>query len=61
MSKLPKDGEDQLKTNLFPDENLFLITLSDTWYGYILVYLQTQMFMLKLSHDKWHHVSPSYK
>ena len=34
-----------------PDESLFLIDLYESWYGDILIYLQTQNFQPKLSKD----------
>ena len=37
------------------DETLFLISLSDLWYGDILVYLQTQTFRPNTSFfEQWH-------
>ena len=35
----------------FPDEFLFLISTTNPWYGYLLVYLQTQRFQPHLSYD----------
>jgi hypothetical protein len=34
------------------DESLFLISTSDPWYGYILLYLQTQRFEPNISHEE---------
>ena len=30
--------------DLFPDEFLFLISTTDLWYGYLIIYLHTQIF-----------------
>ena len=40
----------------FLDEFLFLISMTDTWYGYLIIYLQTQIFHLNLSHDNHPHI-----
>jgi hypothetical protein len=41
---LPHDNEDTDPNDSLPDESLFLISTSDPWYGYILLYLQNQRF-----------------
>jgi hypothetical protein len=33
----------------FPDESLFLISFDNIWYGYIIIYLQTQTFQPNIS------------
>ena len=35
----------------FSDEFLFLISTTDTWYGYLIIYLQTQIFHPNMSRD----------
>jgi hypothetical protein len=45
--------DDETKPNYsFPDESLFLISSSNPWYGYILLYLQTQCFQPELTCDE---------
>ena len=42
----------EAKTNdSFSDEFLFLTGTTDLWYGYLIIYLQTQRFHPNLSHD----------
>jgi hypothetical protein len=41
---LPHTNEDIKPSDYLPDESLLLISTSDTGYGYILLYLQTQRF-----------------
>jgi hypothetical protein len=53
---IPYTDEDIEPSDSLPDESLFLISASDPWYGYILLYLQTQHFQPDVSHDKRHHI-----
>ena len=49
--------------DLLCDESLFLIDLSDPWYGDILIYLQTQCFQPDASKDDHrciHHQAQHY-
>jgi hypothetical protein len=41
---------------LFPDESLFLISISDPWYGDIILYLQTQRFQPDISREERRHI-----
>ena len=51
MCDLPYASMESQPSDSFPDEFLFLISTTDPWYGYLLIYLQTQCFQLHLSHD----------
>jgi hypothetical protein len=51
----PHADEDTEPRDSLPDESLFLIIISDPWYGYILLYLQTQHFHPDISHEERHH------
>ena len=47
----------------FSDEFLFLISTKDPWYGYLIIYLQTQRFQLDIScddHCRIHHHAKYY-
>jgi hypothetical protein len=44
MLEFPVENEEREMTDSFPDEHIFLISLSDPWYGDILIYLQTLKF-----------------
>ena len=44
MCDLPCASMDSERSDSFPDEFLFLISTTDPWYGYLLIYLQTQIF-----------------
>jgi hypothetical protein len=48
-SDFPRLDEDIFHDDSFADENIFLISYSDHWYGDILIYLQT----LKLPQHLW--------
>jgi hypothetical protein len=52
MFELPRVSEETVVNDSFPDESLFLIDSFDHWYGYVLVYLQTQWFNPQLSRDE---------
>jgi hypothetical protein len=53
---LPHNDEDTEPNDSLPDKSLFLISTSDPWYGDILLYLQTQCFQPRISHDEWCHI-----
>jgi hypothetical protein len=48
----PHVDEDTEPIDSLPDETLFLISMSDPWYGDILLYLQTQHFQPNISHEE---------
>jgi hypothetical protein len=63
ICNLPHVDEDIEPRYSLPDETLFLISTSDPWYGYILIYLQTQHFQPNTSHEerrRIHHHSRHY-
>jgi hypothetical protein len=39
---LPSTETETVAEDSFPDESLFLISYEKIWYGYIIIYLQTQ-------------------
>jgi hypothetical protein len=49
---LPRADENIEPRDSLPDESLFLISISDPWYGDILLYLQTQRFQPNISHEE---------
>ena len=51
ISELPC-GEEIVYDESFLDENLFLISPQDPWYGDIIVYLQTAKFPSTFSKDE---------
>ena len=51
ISELPRVDEENEEEPTLPDENLFLISSSDPWYGYFLVYLQMLKSPSHLSSD----------
>jgi hypothetical protein len=60
---LPHADEDTVHKYSLPDESMFLIITSDPWYGYILLYIQTQHFQPDISHEEHrriHHHSKHY-
>jgi hypothetical protein len=63
MSEFPRENEEPMITDSFPDEHLFLISSSDPWYGDILIYLQTLKFSPHYSWDdqrRIHHQAKNY-
>ena len=57
MCDLPCASTESEPSDSLPDEFLFLIsTTINPWYGYFLIYLQTQRFYATLSHDDRHHI-----
>ena len=51
MCDLPYALIESEPSDSFPDEFLFLISTIDPWYGYFLIYLQTQRSHPNPSHD----------
>ena len=51
MCDLPCASMKSAPSDSFLDELLFLISTTDPWYGYFLIYLQTQWFQPHLSCD----------
>ena len=56
MCDLPHITEDTHPFDSFPDESLFLISMSEPWYGDLILYLQTQRFHPNEIRDKHHHI-----
>jgi hypothetical protein len=52
LCDLPSSSNDETSEESIVDENLFLISVSDEWYGDIIVYLQTQKFRPNTSHSE---------
>jgi hypothetical protein len=52
----PRVDEDTEPRDSLPDESLFLIRISDPWYGDIILYLQTQHFELNISREEHSHI-----
>jgi hypothetical protein len=46
---LPSTETQNVAEDSLPNESLFLISPDDVWYGYIIIYLQTQTFQPDLS------------
>jgi hypothetical protein len=53
---IPHTDEDTEPNDSLPDESLYLISTYDPWYGYILLYLQTQRFQPRISRDERYHI-----
>ena len=51
MFDLPCALTDFEPNDSFLDEFLFLISTTDPWYGYLIIYLQTHHFQPNISHD----------
>ena len=51
MCDLPYALTEVEPNDSFPDEFLFLISTMDPWYGYLIIYLQTQIFQPNISCD----------
>jgi hypothetical protein len=59
----PHADEDTEPRYSLPDESIFLIIISEPWYGDILLYIHTQRFHLNISHEEHrriHHHSHRY-
>jgi hypothetical protein len=52
----PRADEETEPRDSLPDESLFLISISDPWYGDIILYLQTQRFQPDISREERHHI-----
>ena len=52
MCDLPYITEGIEPIDSFPDESLFLISTSDPWYGYLILYLQTQQYQPNATRDE---------
>jgi hypothetical protein len=53
---LPSTETENVAEDSLPDESLFLISSDDAWYGYIIIYFQTQTFWPYLSSTDHHHI-----
>ena len=51
MSDLPCVLTEVEPNDSFPDEFVFLISTTNLWYGYLIIYLQTQRFQPNISDD----------
>ena len=51
MCDIPCASMESKPSDSFLDEFLFLISTTNPWYGYFLIYLQTQRFQPNISHD----------
>jgi hypothetical protein len=51
ISDFPRLDEDVIHVDSFVDQHIFLISLSDPWYGDIVLYLQTLKFAQHISRD----------
>ena len=63
ISDFPSVEEEEVYEDTIVDENIFLISTLDPWYGDIIIYLQTLKVPTHLSPDEqwWlHHVSKNY-
>ena len=49
MCDLPCALMEDEPNDSFPNEFLFLISKTDLWYGYLIIYLQTQIFQPDIS------------
>ena len=56
MCDVPCASMESEPSDSFLDEFLFLISTTDPWYGYLLIYLQTQIFQPNLSCDYYRHI-----
>ena len=56
MCDLPCDLTEAELNDSFPDEFLFLISTTDPWYGDLIIYIQTQIFQLDISHGDYRRI-----
>ena len=56
MCDLPCDMMESEPIDSFLDEFLFLISTTNPWYGYLIIYLQTRRFHPTLSRDDRRHI-----
>ena len=52
ISDLPSKEEEEACEDTFVDEDIFLISTLDPWYGDIIIYLQTLKVPTHLSRDE---------
>ena len=52
ISNFPNLDEEEVYKDSFVDENIFLISTMDPWFGDIIMYLQTLKFPTHLSLDE---------
>ena len=52
MCDIPCITEETEPFHSFPNELLFLISTSDPWYGYLILYLQTRRFQPNATRDE---------
>ena len=52
ISDFPSEEEEEVYEDTFVDENIFLISTLDPWYGDIIIYLQTLKVPTHLSQDE---------
>ena len=63
MCDFPNSETETVVEHPIVDESLFLISTLDPWYGYIIIYLQTQAFRPELSRSnrrRIHYQSQQY-
>jgi hypothetical protein len=63
ICNIPHPDEDIKPNDSLLYESLFLISMSNAWYGYILLYLQTQCFQPDISREerrRIRHISKHY-
>ena len=56
LSDLPRNSEDISYDESLVNNHLFLIASSNSWYGTIIVYLQTTKFPFDVSHEEQRHI-----
>ena len=56
MCDLPYASTEYEPNDSFLDEFMFLISTTNPWYGYLLIYLQTQRFQPNLSCGDHHRI-----
>lgn len=61
LVELPQIDEEIMAMDNFPDKSLFLISTSNFGYGDILLYLQTQCFWSRISHDDHRRIRHQYR
>jgi hypothetical protein len=53
MSEFLVERKEGYTADSFTDEHIFLISLSDPWYGDIFIYLETFKFLPNYLRDEW--------
>jgi hypothetical protein len=61
ICELPHTNENTEPNHSLLDESMFLISTLESWYGDILLYLQTQHFQPRISRDEWRHIRHNSK